>query len=446
MASVVLLPKQGNSVESCIIKAWLKKAGDTVKEGDGLCEVETDKATVEVPAPASGVLLAIFRPEGDDVPVQTSIAAIGNAGEDVSSLAPASTSGEGRGERSGDSAAGAAVSAPVAAVPVAAVATASDAGSSPRARALATERGVDVNALAGTGPNGLVVEADVRNAPALTPAAKATAGTGTVGTGIGGRVTAADRTAAAPAAESRPLTPLPSPASVPGSVTENPVKGIRKIIAERMRQSLTSSAQLTLHATAKAATLQAWRAKAKDKAELLGLPAVTVNDLVLFAVARTLAKHPALNAYWQGDKIVQHGSVHLGMAVDTERGLLVPVVRDCHAKTLAQISTDARALAKAAQAGKAGPDQLSGSTFSVTNVGALGIEYFTPVLNTPEVAILGVGAIGLKPYEGKNGVEFIPSMHLSLTIDHQALDGAPAARFLQALIQAIENIDVLLAA
>jgi pyruvate dehydrogenase E2 component (dihydrolipoamide acetyltransferase) len=301
---------------------------------------------------------------------------------------------------------------------------------------------VDVNALAGTGPNGLVVEADVRNAPALTPAAKATAGTGTVGTGIGGRVTAADRTAAPAAAAAAPAA-VAIPA---GTTTEIPVKGIRKIIAERMRQSLSSSAQLTLHATAKAATLQAWRAKAKEKAELLGLPAVTVNDLVLFAVARTLSKHPALNAYWQGDKIVQHGSVHLGMAVDTERGLLVPVVRDCHAKTLAQISTDARALAKAAQAGKAGPEQLSGSTFSVTNVGALGIEYFTPVLNTPEVAILGVGAIGLKPYEGKNGVEFIPSMYLSLTIDHQALDGAPAARFLQALVQAIENIDVLLAA
>jgi pyruvate dehydrogenase E2 component (dihydrolipoamide acetyltransferase) len=432
MATVVLLPKQGNSVESCIIKSWLKKAGDTVAEGDGLCEVETDKATVEVPAPAAGTLLAIFRKVGEDVPVQTAIAAIGKAGEDVAGLAPGGAAAPAPAAAPAAPAAPAAAVAAPAPAPMAApvAVAASSAGSSPRARAAAEAKGVDVAGLAGSGPGGLVIERDVKAAQVG-------------GTGLGGRVTAADK--AAPALAPAPSTQHPAPGGG-GAATTIPVKGIRKIIADRMRQSLSSSAQLTLNATAKAATLQAWRAKAKDKAEALGLPAVTVNDLILFAVARTLPRFPGLNAHWQGDKIVQYGAVHLGMAVDTERGLMVPVLKDAHAKTLAQIATDAKALAKAAQAGKATPDQLSGSTFSVTNVGALGIEYFTPVLNTPEVAILGVGAITLRPYQGASGVEFIPSLHLSLTIDHQALDGAPAARFMQALVAAIENIDVLLAA
>ncbi len=442
MANLVLLPKQGNSVESCIIKAWLKKAGDTVAEGDGLCEVETDKATVEVPAPNAGTLLAIFRQVGEDVPVQTGIAAIGKAGEDVSALKPG-----GAVTAAAPAPAATPVEAPVAAPVASAPAAASAAGSSPRARAVAAERGVEVGGLAGSGPGGLVIERDVRAAPAQTPAAIAGGGfSPNVGTGIGGRVTAADRTAAPVAtAAPTPSAPAKSLAISAGLTTSIPVKGIRKIIADRMRQSLAGSAQLTMNATAKAATLQAWRARAKAQAESLALPAATVNDLILFAVARTLVRFPSLNAHWQGDQIVQHGAVHLGMAVDTERGLMVPVLRDAHAKSLAQISTDAKALAKAAQAGKATPDQLSGSTFSVSNLGALGIEYFTPVLNTPEVAILGVGAITLRPYQGANGVEFIPSLHLSLTIDHQANDGAPAARFLQALVQAIENIDLLLA-
>ncbi len=437
MANLVLLPKQGNSVESCIIKAWLKKVGDTVAEGDGLCEVETDKATVEVPAPNAGTLLAIFRQVGEDVPVQTGIAAIGKAGEDASALNPASAAAAPAAPQ-----AVAATPAPAAATPAPAPAPAGGAaaGSSPRARAAAAERGIDITTLAGSGPGGRVIERDVRAAPALTPAAIAAGGaTPATGTGIGGRITAGDRAA--------PATPAVAPARpvASGATTAIPVKGIRKIIADRMRQSLAGSAQLTMTATAKAATLQAWRARAKAQADALALPAATVNDLILFAVARTLVRFPTLNAHWQGDQIVQHGAVHLGMAVDTERGLMVPVLRDAHAKSLAQISADAKALAKAAQAGKATPDQLSGSTFSVSNLGALGIESFTPVLNTPEVAILGVGAITLRPYQGATAVEFIPSIHLSLTIDHQANDGAPAARFLQALVQAIENIDLLLA-
>ena len=430
MPIAVVLPKQGNSVESCVIKTWLKKTGDLVKEGDGLCEVETDKATVEVPAPASGTLLAIFRTAGEDVAVMTNIAAIGAAGENVSGMVPGAVSGSPEVQKSGSPEA----------MPIALVSAPSgNAGVSPRARNAAAERGVEATALAGSGPGGLVIERDVRAAPMMTPAAKAVGGNvPSSGTGIGGRITAADRSASQ-------TSGLPDSRISGIPFTDIPVKGIRKIIAERMRGSLAGSAQLTLNATAKAMAIQSWRAKAKAQSETLGLPGITINDLVLFAVSRVLPRFPALNAHFLGDSIRQFGDVHLGMAVDTERGLLVPVLKDAARKSLAQIAAEAKTLAKSAQAGKSTPEQLSGSTFSITNVGALGIESFTPVLNTPEVAILGVGCITLRPYQGTSSVEFLPSMHLSLTFDHQALDGAPAARFLQALCQAIEHIDVLLA-
>ena len=438
MATAVVLPKQGNSVESCVIQRWMKNVGDAVKEGDGLCEVETDKATVEVAATATGTLLAIFRPAGDDVAVQTAICAIGAAGEDVASLAPAGT------------AAAAPVAAPVAAAPtIAAVAVASApavaaSGSSPRARAAAETTGVDISRVPASGPNGLVIERDVQSVAAgqamLTPAAKAAGGVPPAqGTGIGGRVTTADL--AAPANHQPPTTSH----MVAAATTDTPVKGIRKIIAERMRASLGNTAQLTMTAYAKAGAVQAWRARHKVQAEALGLPPVSINDLVLFAVSRTLPRFPALNAHFLGDKIRQFGDVNLGVAVDTDKGLMVPVLAQANRKSLAQIAAEFKPLAKACQAGKATPEQLSGSTFTVTNLGALGIETFTPVLNMPEVAILGVGGIALKPYEGATGPQFLPAMCLSLTIDHQALDGAPAARFLNALVQAIENIDLILA-
>ena len=153
-----------------------------------------------------------------------------------------------------------------------------------------------------------------------------------------------------------------------------------------------------------------------------------------------------MNAHFLGDRIRQFGDIHLGVAVDTERGLMVPVLKDAGRKSVAEIGREVKALAKACQEGAAKPEQLSGSTFTVTNLGALGIEHFTPVLNVPEVAILGVGGIVLRPFDGPKGVEFIPSIALSLTIDHQGLDGAPAARFLQALVKAIEAIDLVVAA
>jgi pyruvate dehydrogenase E2 component (dihydrolipoamide acetyltransferase) len=310
----------------------------------------------------------------------------------------------------------------------------------------------------GTGPGGRIIERDViaalKDKPPLTAAAKAarSATTPSIGTGIGGRVTAKDL--AASTSHFPPPTPH-SPLSFEGAITETPIKGIRKIIADRMYASLAESAQLTLNASAPASKLQEFRVGVKsqgDLAEELGLSKITINDLILFAVARTLPRFPYMNAHKIGETIKTFERVHLAVAVDTPRGLMVPVIRNANLLSLAQISLEAKRLATACQNGSAKADELSGSTFTVSNLGSFGITSFTPILNAPEVAILGVCGIELKPVSsgdagaGNGAVSFEPQIGFSLTINHQAVDGAPAARFLKALCEAVAHIDLLLAA
>lgn len=455
MATPVMMPKQGQSVETCLILAWKKQPGDAVSVGDILCEVETDKATFEVPAEAAGTLLAHFAAAGDDVPVLTNIAAIGAPGEDVSALrgggapapaaAPAATAAP---------ATATSVAAPAAAAPAPApAAPAGPVAISPRARALADAKGVPVAALAGkgTGPEGRVIERDVEaylaSAPALTSGAKAALAPGQAlpahGTGVGGRVTVADLAAPAPSGVAS-STSAATPAA-PDATTVIPVKGIRKLIGDRMLQSLQTTAQLTLNRTADARALQAFRAKLKASPEEMGLQKVTINDLVLLAVARTLPAFPELNATFDGKAITQYASVHLAMAVDTPRGLMVPVIRHAQALSLKALAGETKRVANGCLKGGINPDELAGGTFTVTNLGAFGIESFTPVLNLPQVAILGVAGISLKPVQGANGVEFHPHLGLSLTINHMVVDGGPGARFLAALAENLAHLDLLLA-
>jgi pyruvate dehydrogenase E2 component (dihydrolipoamide acetyltransferase) len=256
------------------------------------------------------------------------------------------------------------------------------------------------------------------------------------------------------------------------SFTDTPVKGIRKVIADRMLKSLAESAQFTLNAQAPASRMQELRARMKAADEGLGLNKITVNDLILFAVSRVLPKYPFMNAHKLGDSLRTFERVHLGVAVDTPRGLMVPVIRNADMLSLRQISAEAKRLAAAAQGGAIKPDELSGSTFTVTNLGSLGVTNFTPVLNAPEVGILGVCGIELKPVEKKDlltqrrslenrrqpslglpeksddddccGYTFEPHIGFSLTINHQVVDGAPAAKFLRALGEAVANIDLWL--
>jgi pyruvate dehydrogenase E2 component (dihydrolipoamide acetyltransferase) len=476
MATTVIMPRQGQSVESCIIVEWKVAVGATVAEGDVLCDVETDKATLEVPAPVAGVLLEQLYPAGAEVPVLAPIATVGEPGE----VAPAQDAAPAGAPAAAEPAAAqpAAVE-PVAPAPSAstvaetapAAASGRGAPASPRARGLAERKGVDVAALTGSGPGGRIIERDVAavatEQPRLTPVARAMVAEGgyTVpgqGSGPGGRVMSRDLRHAEEVAAQTTAAPAAAPAMQPATqsaptaaaavsggdgVTRTAVKGVRKVIAERMLASLQTTAQLTMNASADARALQALRKRLKESPEAMGLRGVTINDLVLFAVARTLTQHADINAHFVTESgegaILQWAAVHLAFAVDTPRGLLVPVIRNAEQLTLRALAAEGKRLAVAAQAGKSAPDDLQGGTFTVTNLGGFGIESFTPVLNPPQVAILGVGNIQLKPVQGQDAVEFVPHIGLSLTINHQVVDGAPGARFLQTLAANIAAIDLL---
>ena len=447
MAHILIMPRQGNTVESCIITNWKVKEGDEVAADTSFCEVETDKASFEIPAGAAGTVLKLLFASGDDVPVLEPIAVIGSPGEDWQG-ALGGNKEQGAGNRESSSNDRDASDMALNQSSVTPQPPASDtqpllsspnslAATSPRARNLAEKEKVTVT-FSGSGPGGRVIERDVmaalQNRSPLTAAAKA-AGAGAIpqaGSGIGGRITVGD------IASSMLTSGSPAPEALTSSYTENQVKGIRKIIADRMSKSLADTAQLTLNASAQATKLQEIRTVLKPQG-------ITINDLVLFAVSRSLKQFPYMNAHKIGDTVRTFERVNLGMAVDTERGLMVPVIRNADQLSLAQISSEAKRLAAACQNGTAKPDELSGSTFTVTNLGVFGITSFTPVLNIPEVAILGVCGIEMKGGLTDAGRSFAPHLGFSLTINHQVVGGAPAARFLKALNEAVAQIDLLLA-
>ena len=444
MATIVVMPQLGNSVESCIIVEWMIAEGDSVAVDQTLASIETDKSTMEVPSTAEGTVLKILWEEGDEVPVKDPLIIVGEPGEDISGLVP------GGDDAPVEDAPEKATAAPEQAAPAFATERATGAVS-PRARALAASAGLDASTITeGSGPHGRVIERDVAAAiaagPVLTSAARAAGVSATEGTGIGGRVSVADAGRVAQAAEaSAPAAPVAAPAGAdfPGASTTAPLKGVRKVVAKRMMESLTTTAQLTLNTTANAAGILALRKKVKNADPALGLNKITLNDLVCFAVSRTLPKYLVFNAHLEDGVLTQFEQVHLGFACDTPRGLLVPVIRSAQALGLKAFSDEAKRLAGGAIDGTIAPDFLSGGTFTVSNIGSFGIETFTPVINLPQTAILGVGAITPRPTvtaDGTIGVE--QRLNLSLTIDHQVIDGADGARFLADLVAAIENIDV----
>jgi pyruvate dehydrogenase E2 component (dihydrolipoamide acetyltransferase) len=442
MATEVVMPKQGNSVESCIIVDWKVSEGDMISAGDVICEAETDKSTIDVESTADGTVLKLLYAVDDEVPVMQPILIVGEPGEKVvvASEKPEEKSPvvpEVKQEKSEQI---------QEAPPASSDSETISHAASPRARHLAAERGISLDALSPSGPKGRIIERDVLKAgegrEPLSPAArevamKEHAAVPTSGSGIGGRVVAADLTTSAVET---------SQTTFPGPVTSVAVKGVRKVTARRMHESLAQTAQLTLHAQCDATQLKALRSRFKTSDPQLGLQQISINDLVLFAVSRTLLQFPFMNSHFLGDRIETFSHVHLGCAVDTPKGLLVPVIKYADQLSLASLSQECKRLAALSVEGKAQTEELSGGTFTVSNLGAMGITYFTPVLNVPEVAILGVGGISLQPVEDEDGdVSFVPQLGLSLTIDHQAVDGAPAARFLQALCANIASLDLLMA-
>ena len=431
MATAVQMPKLGNSVEECLLVEWQVKVGDEVAEEDTLCAIETDKAAFEVPSPIGGHVLALLCEEGDLVPVLTDILVIGAAGEDPASAVSmaAVPSGASPEQDSGSTSGVPAAQQDNTAGTRPAVA-ATGAGVSPRARALAGTLGVNTSGIAGSGPGGRVVTADVRAAADggkhMTPTAAAEAresgSVAGVGTGVGGRVLAMDLSAA------------------PAGGELVPYSGIRKLIGDRMFASLQNHAQMTLHRGADATDMMSYRRQLKASAETTQIPKVTVNDMLAFVVARALAEFPEVNGLFvkSTGAFERHADVQLAVAVDTPRGLMVPVVRDADKLTLAELSKTVADLAAKCRSGAINPDLLTGGTFTLTNLGAYGVERFTPILNTPQVGILGVGGIEPKPVPAEDGgISWQKVIGLSLTIDHQVVDGGPAAKFLQAVAEGI---------
>ena len=435
MATPIIMPKQGQSVESCIIAKWHKKKGDSVAVGDMLFTYETDKATFDEEAKEAGVLLDVFFEEGDDVPCLTNVCVIGKDGEDASAFAPEGAESATPAEDSPKA------EAPKAEVQAAVTVNKSgDVKVSPRAKNLAERAKVDPLAAAPTGPNGRIIERDIEtliaNGGGATPAAMGFAA-GEDGTGIGGRIRVEDLgNAPAPAAAAAVSAP---------EFVEEPISNIRKVIARSMHESLSNMAQLTLNTSFDATEIMAYRAGLKKNAEKLGLANITLNDIVLFAASRVLLNHKALNAHFTGDKMKFFNNVNLGVAVDTARGLMVPTIFGAENKTLNEIALESKSLAAQCQSGTISPDYLTGGSFTVTNLGSMGIESFTPVINPPQTGILGVDTISTGVREENGQIKLYKKMGLSLTFDHRAVDGAPAAKFLKELCDALENFSVFLA-
>ena len=423
MATPVIMPRQGQSVESCIITEWKKKVGDPVSVGDALFSYETDKSTFEEQAKVDGTLLAVFYNAEDDVPVLLNVAVIGNPGESFAEFAP-------DGAAAAAPAATEAATVPAVEAAPAAIATAARAeGVSPRAKNAAEKLGVDPSLAAPTGPHGRVIERDVL----------ALAKEGRLGGGLAAQTATLEASAAAVAAT----------ASAPAAVNamdydEIKLPNLRRMIAKTMHDSLAEMAQLTHNSSFDATKVLAFREGLKAAPESMDLPKITINDIILFAVSRVLSKHEALNAHMMGDKIRYFKHVNLGIAVDTPRGLLVPTLFAAETKTLGQISAEAKALAKSAIDGSINPDFLQGGTFTISNLGLYGIESFTPVINPPQVALLGVNCITERIRTVDGQITAYPAMGLSLTYDHRAVDGAPASRFLKDLVTALEHFDLLL--
>jgi len=446
MADIIDMPKLSDTMTVGTLVKWLRKEGDAVKSGDILAEVETDKATMELESFFTGTLLKIYAPAGSQVAIGAALCAVGKAGE-AAPAAPAAPAPKGEAPKPAPVAAApapapvapppapVAVPAPVVSAPASSLPSpASPAGAgerikiSPLARKIAAQQSIDTSRLTGSGPHGRIVKADVLAA------------------------------AANPALLKSPAASLPSPASKQGApftggaisakgpVQEErlvPVSTMRGVIAKRMVESTTTIPYVYLDIEIDAEPLLAIRAQLNTGLETQGVK-LSVNDFILKASAEALRRVPAVNTSWEGAHIRHHGAAHVAFAVALEDGLITPVVRDCHLKSVFQISTEVKTLGKKAKDKKLAPNDYTGGTFCVSNLGMMGIPKFTAIINPPNAAILAVGTTVAKAVV-KNG-QVVPGQTLTMTLscDHRVFDGAVGAQFLGALKELLEKPALLL--
>jgi pyruvate dehydrogenase E2 component (dihydrolipoamide acetyltransferase) len=408
MATRIDMPQLGLTMETGTILQWLKAEGDRTEKGQPVVLIQTDKVEYEVEAPASGTLLKIAAKEGAELPVGSLMGVIGQPGEDLAGLtgvAPVAAAEPAQAARAAAPAPPAASrSAGVAPpVPAAMRAPGERVKISPVAKKLAQDHGIDVATLSGTGPEGRIVREDVEKAIA----AKAAAPT-----------PAPAASGAAPAAHAAPVADT------------IPLAGMRKAIFDRMGQSWREAARVTLFADADVTEVVRLRqAKAAEWERRFGLKP-SYSDLIHLAVARALREEPRINCRLDGQAVRVRPEVNLGFAVDLGEGLVAVVIKDADKKSLGDLAIAARDLAERARAGKLASDDMADGTFTVTNLGGLGVEYFTPIINQPQAGILGVGKIMEKPVVLHGGIHVRSMLTLSLVFDHRLLDGAPAAKFL----------------
>ncbi len=394
MATKVVMEALSPTMEEGRLITWLKKQGDTVKSGDTLAEVETDKAVMELVARGDGVVREVLVQEGETADVGTLVAVIAQPDEDITALL------EGAAKTAPEPAVKSETAPAAASAPAAAPRGDHRVKVSPLARRLASEKGVDLATVAGSGPGGRIVKKDLAAVPAI-PAVAAVA--------------------------------VPAAA---GGYEDIPLSQIRKTIAQRLAQSLGPVPHFFL--TVEIDMERTWDARSALN-ELADDVRISFNDIIVKVTATALTKHRECNAWWMGDHIRYFNEVHISMAVAIEGGLITPVVRNAHLKSLREIATESRDLVERARNRKLAPEEYTGGTFSLSNLGMLDIDHFTAVINPPEAGILAVGRIVQEPVVQDGSVVPRRKMKVTMSCDHRVIDGATGARFLQTFRQMLEN-------
>jgi len=437
VATEIKMPRFGMTMKQGKLSKWFKQEGDTIQKGDPLFEVETEKITNTVQSVASGILFQIVIQVGETVPVGAVLAVVADEGE-----TPERIEGVKVGEVEDVEAAPAGKAAPA---KTEAPAEKKYVLASPAAKRSAKELGVDLASVPGTGKEGRVTEDDVKKfheegppAPKITPVAAEMARQAgldlstIVGTGEGGKITKED-------VELAISSPVAAPGAPPAPPKSLPFSGMRRAIADNMHASLQNSAQLTLMTEVDVTGMVHFRDLLREEYKKDESVRISYNDIIIYTVARVLKRFPYMNSTLVGEEILLHDRVDIGMAVALPDGLIVPKIRNADRKGILQIGREAREIARKAREGALSMDEVTDGTFTISNMSMLGVDGFTPIINPPEVAILGVGRVVEKPGV-KNGQIGIRSfMTLSLTIDHRVVDGAPGGEFLQSLARHLEQ-------
>ncbi len=445
MAEVIIMPKLGFNMDEGELVKWHKQVGETVKKGEVLFEINTDKTTMPVEATADGTVLKIMLGEGEFADVFTPIAVVGNPGEDPDAAIAAAAGGA-----APAAAPAAAEEAPAAAAapaaPAAPAVDIKDLKLTPKAKKLIKDEGIDPASLAGiqgTGYQGGITAKDIKASPlARKIAEQKGVDLSTVqGTGAAGKIMKADveaAAAAAPAAKPAAAAPAENPNLQVASVA--PYKGVRKIIGEKLAHSKFTAPHLYFTDAVDTTAMTAFRKKLNETSEVK----IAVSDLLTMAACKALKKYPGINVTLQDEKIITYKSINVGTAVAGDNGLVVPVIKNVQNKTLTDVAKESKDLVARAKEGKLAPEEYSEGTFSISNLGMFGIGNFTAIINAPEAAILSVSSVRKTPVvvtdeNGEDVIAIRPMMNIQLTVDHRLIDGLLASQFVEYMKELLED-------